>query len=81
MNFGGANLGPTTLNQVQNEVFCDFLEFEWYVCLEIAYNDSLLQCLTTSGNKIHEKGPNFGQTGLNQAQNEDFRHFLEFSLK
>ena len=81
MNFGGANLGPTTLNQVQNEVFCDFLEFEWYVCLEIAYNDSLQQCLTTSGNKIHEKSPNFGQTGLNQSQNEVFRHFLEVSLK
>ena len=41
-------------NQVQNEVFCHFLEFGSYVFLEIAYNDSLLQCLASGRGKTHE---------------------------
>ena len=60
------------LNQAHNEVFYHFLESRLYVLLEIAYNDSLQQCLTSSGCKTHEKnflGPNVGQTGENQAQN------------
>ena len=43
------------LNQAQNEVFPHLLEFGSYVFLEIAYNDSLLQCLTSSGSKIRKK--------------------------
>ena len=43
------------LNQAQNEVFCDFLEFGSLVFLEIAYNDSLQQCLTTSRGKTRKK--------------------------
>ena len=39
--FGGLNLGPTGVNQTQNEVFCHFLEFGSWVFLEIAYGDSL----------------------------------------
>ena len=42
-------------NQARNEVFCHFLEFGLLVFLEIAYNDSLQQCLTSSRGKPHEK--------------------------
>ena len=58
------------LNPTQNEVFCHFLEFESYDFSEIAYNDSLRQCLTSSRDKTHEKnlgGPNLGQTGQSWA--------------
>ena len=54
-NFGGSNLGPMGLNHAQNEVFCHFLEFESYVFLEIAYDDSLRQFLTSRSGKTHEK--------------------------
>ena len=52
---GGLNLGPMGLNQAQNEVFPHLYEFGSYVFLEIAYKDSLLQCLTYSRGKIHKK--------------------------
>ena len=58
------------LNQAQNEVFGHFFEFGLLVFLEIAYNDSLQQCITSSRNKTHEKkfgGPNFGQTSQNRV--------------
>ena len=51
-------LGPTGLNQAQNEVFRHFFEFGILVFLEIAYNDSLQQCLTFSRIKLTKK--NFG---------------------
>ena len=41
----------------------NFLEFESLVFLEIKYDDSLQQCLTSSRGKTHEKyfwGPNLG---------------------
>ena len=38
---GGPNLGPTGLNQAQNEIFCHFMEFGSNALLEIAYNNSL----------------------------------------
>ena len=52
--------------------FCHFLKFGSLVFLEIAYNDSLQQCMISSRGKTHEK--NFGdqiwvKTGQNQAQN------------
>ena len=43
------------LNQAQNEVFHHFLEFGSYIFLEIAYSDSLRQCLRSSRGKNHEK--------------------------
>ena len=43
---GGANLGQMGQNRAQNKVFCYFLKFDSLVFLEIAYNDSLQQCLT-----------------------------------
>ena len=70
--FGSSNLGPTGLNQAQNEVFPHFLEFGSYVFLEIEHDDSLRQYLTSIRSKIHDKnfgGPNFGQTGQNRAGN------------
>ena len=50
------------LNQAQNEVFRDFVEFESLVVLVIAYSDSLQQCLISSRGKTHEKNwePKFG---------------------
>ena len=62
----GAKIGPET------RFFCHYLKFGSLVFLEIAYNDSLQQCLTSSRGEIYEKkigGPNFGQTGQNQARN------------
>ena len=51
--------------------FCHFLKFGSSVFLEIAYNDSLQQYLTTSTGKIHEKkfwGPNLSQINQNRVQ-------------
>ena len=48
-------MGPMGLNQAQKEVFPHLHEFGSYVFLEIAYNDSLLQSLTSSRGKIHKK--------------------------
>ena len=53
--FGDLNLGSVGLNLAQNEVFGYLHEFGSYVFLEIAYDDSLRQCLTSSRGKIHEK--------------------------
>ena len=51
--FCSSNLGPTSLNQAQNEVVCHFLEFGSLDFLEIAYSDSLQQCLTSSIGETH----------------------------
>ena len=52
--------------------FFHFLEFGSLVFLEIAYYDSLQQCVTSSRGKTQEKkfwGPNLGETSENWAQN------------
>ena len=51
-------LGPTL-------GFLPFSQVWSLVFLELAYNDSLQQCLTSSTCKIHEKilGPKFGSKG------------------
>ena len=36
--------------------FCFFLKFGSLVLLEIAYNDILQECLTSSSGEIHEEG-------------------------
>ena len=46
-------MGPTGLNQTQNEVFCQFIESRSYIFL--AYYDSLRQCLISRRDKTHEK--------------------------
>ena len=68
-------------NRTRNQFFCDFFKFGSLVFLEIAYNDSLQQCLTSTRGKIHQKkfwSPNFGQKGQNWAGNQVFCHFLKF---
>ena len=63
-------MGPTGLNQFQNEVFLHFLEFGSLVFLEAVCNDSLQQSLTSSRGKTREKkfwDLNLGQTGQNWA--------------
>ena len=68
--FGGLNLDSKGLSQIQNEVFCHFIEFGSYIFLEVAYNDSLRQSLTSSSGKTYEKhlgDPNFGQTDQNRT--------------
>ena len=44
-----AKIGPET------RFFCYFLKFGSLVILEIAYNDSLQQCVTSSRDKIHKE--------------------------
>ena len=53
--FGDLIWAKTGQNLVQNQVFCHFLKFSLLVLLEIAYNDSFQQCLTSSRGKIHEE--------------------------
>ena len=60
---GQRPLKSTGLNQTQNEVFRHFLEFGSLIFLEIAYNDSLQQCLTSNKGKTRGKyfwGSNLG---------------------
>ena len=47
-NFGGPNSGP-------KQGFLPFPKFGLLVFPEIAYNDNLQHCLSTSRGKIHEK--------------------------
>ena len=47
----GLKLGITGLNMAQSEVFCHFVEFGSYFSLEIAYNNSWRQLLTSSRGK------------------------------
>ena len=57
-------MGQTYQNWVQNQVSRHFLKFFFIVFIEIGYNDSLQQCLTSSRVKTHKKsfgGPNLGQ--------------------
>ena len=51
--FPGTIFEPASLNQAQNEVFRHFLEFGSLFFFEIAFNDSLQQCLTS----IRDKNP------------------------
>ena len=48
-------MGPNVLNQDQDEILRHFIEFESQAFVEIAYNDSLGQYLTSSRGKTHEK--------------------------
>ena len=48
------------------KVFLPFFQVGSLVFLEIAYKDSLQQCITSSRGKTHEKkflGPNLGKNG------------------
>ena len=75
----GPNLGPTGVNQFHNEVFHHFLESGSLVFLEIAYNNSLQQFLTSKKGKIRRHkfgGPKFGQ---NKPKSGPKLGFLPFS--
>ena len=56
------NLGRRGQNQSQNQVSCHFFKFGSLDFLEIAYNYSLQQCITSSRAKTHKKsfGTKFG---------------------
>ena len=65
--FGVPNLGTAGLSQAQNAVFCHFVEFGSYIFLEVTWNDSLRQFLTSSSGKTHEKkfrDPNLSQMSI-----------------
>ena len=70
------NLGPKSDPKLR--FFCHFLKVSLLVFLEITYDDSLQQFLTSIGGNAHEKKKlgegeqNFGQTGHYWA------HFLKF---
>ena len=57
--------GPNGPKSGLKMVFCHFLKFGSLVFLEVAYNDSLQQCLTASRGKNHEKkfGTQIGAKG------------------
>ena len=74
----GLNLGPTGLNQDQNEVFRQFLEFGSLVFLEIACNDTLQQCLTSSNGKTHEKKNWESKFGPKEPKSDPKLVFLSF---
>ena len=67
-------LGKMGQNQARN-FFFHFLKFGSLVFLEIAYNESLQQCLTCSRGKIPDKKFGdliFGKMGQNQAKIQGF---------
>ena len=58
--------------EYKTRFFCHFLRFGSLVFLEIAYNDSLQQCITPSRGKNHKKifwEPNLGQKGAKSDPN------------
>ena len=59
--------------------FCHFLKFGSLVFLEIAYNDTLQQCLILSRSKIYEKnwGPKFGAKGPKSVPKLSFLPFSQ----
>ena len=71
-------------NWPRNQVFCQFLQFVSLAFFEIAYNDSLQQCLTSSRGKIHEKkfrGPKLGpKLGFSLFSKVRFIRLHQFSL-
>ena len=58
----GPNLGQMGQNPAQNQFFCHFYKFGSLVFMEIAQNENLEHCLTTSSGKTYEK--NFGNPKL-----------------
>ena len=72
-------------NRVQNYIFCHFLKFGSLVVLEIAYSDSLQQCITSSKDKTYEKkfggggggGPYFCQNGPKSGPKLGFLLFTQ----
>ena len=80
IKFLKSKFGPNKLNHAQNYVFRHFLYFGSTVFLEIAYNNSLKQCLTSSRGDTYEKnwGRGWRNLGENPAQKQVFCYFLKF---
>ena len=80
-SFASPNLGQVGQNQAQTSFFSfHFLIFGSLVFLEIAYNESLQKCLSSSTGKIHKNtlGPKFGPEGKILPETNFFCHFLKF---
>ena len=58
--------------------FCHFIEFGSYVFYEIAYNDSLQQCLTSSRGNTNEKKIE-AQRAIIKQEIRFFCNFLKFA--
>ena len=84
-NLGGQNLGKTSQNWARNQVFRHFLEFGSLAFLEIAYNDSLQQCITSRRDKNYEKNLRDSNLDQNRPKIRFFAIFLslldQFSFK
>ena len=61
MNIFGHKFAPKGPKLVLKNVFCCFFKFGSLVFLEIAYGDSLQQCITSSRGKTHKKDWGGGQ--------------------
>ena len=59
--------------------FCHLLQFGLLVYLEIAYNDSLQQCITSSRGKTHEKKKFGKKFGPKQAKIRPKKHVVKSS--
>ena len=78
--FGGLHLGQRGQNWVRNQVFWHFLKFGSLFFLEVAYNDSLQQCITSSRVKTHVKDfwrPNLGKSGSKSGPKLGFLIFYQ----
>ena len=73
-NLGGVGGGGWAQNWAQIEGFCHFLKCASLVCLDIAQDCSLLQCLTSSRAEISKKfcDPIYGLTSPNHRENDLF---------
>ena len=78
--FGDQIWAKTGQNWPQNQVFGHFLKFGSLVFLEIEYNDSLQQCMTSSRGKTHKKfgGTKFGSKRPKSGPNLGFLPFFKF---
>ena len=77
---GGGNgdrMSPTSLNQAQNDIFRHFIEFGWYVFVEIEYDDSLRQCQICIGGG---GGVKFGPNGPKSGSKLGFSPFSQVWL-
>ena len=76
--FRGLNLDQRDQNRVRKQVFCHFIKFVSSVFLEIAYNDSLQQCITSSISKTHKQ--NFWRPNMGQKVRPKISFFASFFL-
>ena len=87
-NFQSLNLGQRGKNTSQNQVFFPSSQFGLLIFIEIAYIDSLQQCITSSRGKSKKKkkkkkkkkwGSYLGQNGLKSGFKVSFLLFFRFA--